>query len=434
MKRFATLILASTSGLTAFAQASQETLPDAIASALDSNPSMLAQQRVRMTADEALIQARAGGLPSVSATGTFGGYQTDTGEQFTSAAGTSFPRDGGSTQATVGLEVRQSLYAGGSISARRDAASAGVTVSEAELGAFEQNLILDVIGVFLGVRRAEEAVAIRGANVDALAMHVQAANDRFDVGEVTRTDVSQAEARAAGSRASLLQARADLASARAQFVELIGREAVQLAAPPAAPQLPGSLEASIAWAMEGNKELLAAKARESSAESGVRAAKGDLGPSLDLVGRAGWRETQWDQTFRDTDASIVAEFRAPIYKGGEMRSRLRSARLNEDRARFERMATERAVTQQVTQVWHELQSFREAVDASRAQVAAAEVALEGTQQELAVGERITLDVLDQEAELLDARLALIDAERNAYVSAHQLLAVTGRLTRESIGR
>lgn len=434
MKRFTMLMLASASGLAVHAQASQDTLPEAIASALQSNPLMLAQQRVRMGADEALIQARAGGLPSISATGSIGAYQNDAGEQFTSGAGVNFPRDGDSTRANVGLEVRQSLYSGGAVSARKDAASAGVTASQADLAQFEQDLILDVIRVFLGVRRAEEALTIRGANVDALALHVQAANDRFDVGEVTRTDVSQAQARAAGSRASLLQARADLASARAEFVELVGREPVQLAAPPPPPQLPGSLEAAIAWALEGNNELTASRARETSAEADSRAVRGDARPAIDLVGRAGWRENYWERTLRDTDASIVAELRAPIFKGGELRSRKRAAQLRADQARFERMAAERAVIQDVTQVWHELNSFRETVDAARAQVEAAEVALEGTQQELAVGERITLDVLDQEAELLDARLALIDAERNAYVSTHELLAVTGRLTRETLSR
>lgn len=434
MKRLALVLLASVSGLAAHAQASSESLADAVASALESNPLMMAQRRVRMSADEDLVQARAGGLPSVSAFGSFGGYQNEVGEQFTNSSGTSFPRDGDSTRASVGLEVRQSLYSGGSVTARKRAAEAEVEASQAELSDFQQDLILEVIRVFLDVRRAEEALTIRGANVDALALQVQAATDRFDVGEVTRTDVSQAQARAAGSRAALLAARSELAGARAEFVELVGRPAVQLAEPPSAPRLPGTLEAAIAWGLEANPDLVAARAREASAEAAARAARGERLPQVDLVGRAGWRENYWDTTLTDTDASIVAEFRAPIFKGGELRSKSRSAQLNADRARFERMASERAVTQDVTEIWHKLNSFREAVDASRAQVEAAEVALEGTQQELAVGERITLDVLDQESELLDARLALIDAERNAYLAAHQLLAVTGRLSAETIGR
>ncbi len=434
MKRLALLLLASVSSVAAHAQASRETLSDAVNSALDSNPLMMAQRRARMSADEDLVQARAGGLPQVSATGSFGAYQNEVGEQFINASGRAFPRDGSSQRGAVGLEVRQSLYSGGAVTANKRAAEAGVAESQAELSDFEQDLILEVIRVFLDVRRAEEALAIRGANVDALAMQVQAATDRFDVGEVTRTDVSQAQARAAGSRAALLAARSDLAGARAEFVELVGRQAVQLAEPPPPPQLPGSLEAAVAWGLESNRDLMGARARESSAEASARAAKGEMLPQVDLVGRAGWRESYWDTTLRDTDASIAAEVRAPIFKGGAMRSRVRSAQLNADRARFERMAAERAVTQDVTQVWHELNSFREAVDASRAQVEAAEVALEGTQQELAVGERITLDVLDQEQELLDARLALIDAERSAYLAAHQLLAVTGRLGGETIGR
>lgn len=438
MKRLAAVLLMSVSGWAAGwgaqAQTSQDTLAEAVASALDSNPSMLAQRRIRSGADEVLLQARAGGLPSVSAVGSFGGYQNEVGEQFTGPTGTTFPRDGDSTRASVGLELRQSLFSGGAVGARREAAEAEVGEAEAELGAFEQRLILDVIRTYLSVQRAEQALSIRSANVDAMAMHVQAAQDRFDVGEVTRTDVSQAQARAARSRAELLAARAVLAAARAAYVALVGREPVQLAEPPAAPATPNSLEVAVSTALAGNHEVLAANSRLSAAEAGARAARGDTLPQLDLVGRAGWRENYWDRTLRDTDASIVAEFRAPIFKGGELRSKRRAANLEAEKARFDLRAVERAVTQDVTRTWHELNSFREAVDSSRIEVEAAEIALEGTQQELAVGERITLDVLDQEQELLDARLALIDAEHNAYVSAHELLAVLGTLRDERFRR
>lgn len=284
----------------------------------------------------------------------------------------------------------------------------------------------------MDVRYAESELAIRETNVDALREQVRAARDRFEVGEVTRTDVAQAEAREAAAQAELAAARSRLARVRAVYEQVVGLPAVQLAAPPPAPALPGTLEQALAIARTANPNIVAAKAREVQGERSVDVAKGRLGPKLDLVGTAGLVETYQDDSFRDTNVVAGVELSWPLFDSGLLQSRTRGAQLESDRARYERMAVERQITAQVTSAWHQVVAVREEIRASMSQVAAAEIALEGAKQELAVGERITLDVLDQEQELLEARLGLIAAERAAYVATHELLAAMGDLKPELV--
>lgn len=417
----------------ALAQPSRDTLADAVASAVSNNPVLMAQRQTRAAANENLEQARAALRPSLGLNATAGTQELGFGRSVSTPSG-SFPLDGRQERATIGLEARQTIYAGGALAAQRDAARAGVDAAEAQLRGVEQDLVLSVVSAFVDVRRAEQEVEIRERNVSALQQQVQAATDRFDVGEVTRTDVAQAEARKAASEAELARARAARAAARAAYERLVGRPPIQLAEPPAAPPLPGTLEDAIAAASAGNPQIVAARAEETAAEEGIDVARGNLRPRLGIVGSTGLQETYQDRTFRDTNTGLFAELSIPLFQGGLLSSRTRAARLESDRARYARMAVERDVTAQVTSAWHEVIAAREAIAASESRVAAAEVALEGATQELAVGTRITLDVLDQERELLEAQLGLVDAQRAAYIAAHQLLAAMGRLRPEAIGQ
>jgi outer membrane protein len=196
--------------------------------------------------------------------------------------------------------------------------------------------------------------------------------------------------------------------------------------------LPASLDEAIAVARANNPAVAAARARETQSERGVDIARGRLAPQFDLVGNAGFVESRQDDTFRDSNVGLVAEFRFPLFDSGLLQSRTRGAQLEADRARYDRMAVERSITAQVTASWNQLIAAREEIAASTSRVSAAEIALEGAEQELAVGERITLDVLDQERELLEAQLGQVDAERAAYMAAHELLAAMGELRPELI--
>jgi outer membrane protein len=433
MRFLAAAILMASVSMPALAQTSQDTLVDAVASAIRNNPVLMAQRSTRGVANETLEQARAQMRPQLGLNGSYGAQGLEFGRTVNTPSG-SFPLDGSQERATLGLEARQTLYAGGSLAAQRDQAQAGVDAAEADLRNAEQNLVLDVVSTYVDVRRAEQEVAIRETNVTSLGQQVQAARDRFEVGEVTRTDVAQAEAREAGAESALAASRAELATARASYEQVVGRPPVQLAAPPPPPVSPGTLEEAISTSRVLNPQLVAARAQEVAAAEGIDIAKGSLRPRVGIVGNAGVQETYKDQTFRDTNLGLSAELSIPLYQGGLLNSRTRQARLESDRARYARMSVERDVTAQVTSAWHTAIAAREAIAASISRVSAAEIALEGAKQELAVGTRITLDVLDQERELLDAQLALVEAERASYIAIHQLLAAMGRLRPEIIGQ
>lgn len=433
MRIFAALMLMASVSAPAVAQASHDTLAEAVDSAISNNPTLMAERSTRSQASETLKQAEAQMGPQVNLSGNYGTTEQEIGRKFTTPVGT-FPLDGRSEKATLGIEARQSLWSGGSLTAQRDQARAGVDASQALYINAEQDLVLSVVTAFMDVRRAEKEVEIRETNVASLQQQVKAAKDRFEVGEVTRTDVSQAEAQAAASESEQASAKARLERARAIYEQIVGRPPVQLAEPPATPALPGTLEEAIGMAAKANPNLLAALAQEKAGEKGVDVARGALSPKFDLVGTAGMVETYQDQSFRDTSVGLSAEFRFPLFNGGLLESKTRSAQLDADRARYQRMAVERQVTQQTTTAWHQVIAAREQITASTSRVAAAQIALEGATQELAVGTRITLDVLDQERELLEARLGQVDAERQYYIAAHQLLAAMGRLRPEIIAK
>ncbi len=431
MRMLAAVALMCSVSTPALAQVSHDTLADAVSSAIGNNPQLLAERKAREGANENLNQANSQLGPQINLTGSVGYDYTEVGRQVTTASG-AFPYAGDNTRARVGIEARQSIWSGGSLSAQRDQARAGVDAAQAQLIGAEQELVLRTVTAFMDVRRADREVEIRQSNVSALTEQVKAAKDRFDVGEVTRTDVAQAEARKAASEADLAAATSRRGKAYADYEQIVGRAPVQLAAPPALPVLPATLDEAIAVAKTNNPSIMAARARETQGEKGVDIARGRLMPQFDLVGSAGYVSTQQDSTFNDSNVGLAAEFRFPLFDSGLLSSRTRSAQLDADRAKYERMAVERQVSAQVATAWHQVVAARGEIAASLSRVAAAEVALEGSKQELSVGERITLDVLDQERELLEAQLGQVDAERIAYLAAHELLAAMGELRPEAI--
>lgn len=433
MRMLAAIVLMCSVSTPALAQVSHDTLADAVDSAIGNNPQLMAERKARAGADENLNQANSQMGPQVNLTGSLGYDYTEVGRQVTTSSGT-FPYAGDNTRARVGLEARQSLWSGGSLTAQRDQARAGVDAAQAQMINAEQQTVLNVVTAYMDVRRADREVEIRQSNVAALTEQVKAAKDRFEAGEVTRTDVAQAEARKSASDAELAAATSRRGRAYAEYEQIVGRAPLQLAAPPAVPVVPGTLDEAISIAKTNNPAIMAARARETQGEKGVDVARGRFMPQFDLVGSAGFVSTQQDQRFDDSNVGLSAEFRFPLFDSGLLGSRTRGAQLEADRAKYERMAVERQVTAQVSTAWHQVVAARGEIAASISRVAAAGIALEGAKQELAVGERITLDVLDQERELLEAQLSQVDAERVSYLAAHELLAAMGELRPELISK
>ena len=204
-------------------------------------------------------------------------------------------------------------------------------------------------------------------------------------------------------------------------------EVLNAAEPPPFPPLPANVEEAFTDAVANNPSILAAREDLRAASAGVDEARAAGRAQISLVGTAGVQETYGDTGQRDTSVSAVAQGRIPLFSGGAVKAQVNSAKLQREQARRRIDAFETQVRAQVAQSWYGYDAATRAIEASRRQVEAAEIAYEGAKQELAVGVRTTLDVLDQEQQLFEARLALVGAERDAYVAAHQLLRATGGL-------
>jgi outer membrane protein/adhesin transport system outer membrane protein len=270
-------------------------------------------------------------------------------------------------------------------------------------------------------------------NEQVLARQLQASRDRFAVGEITRTDVSQAESRLSGATADRIEAAGNLRAARATYERVIGLAPGTLVPPGQVPGLPGSLESSISQAETGNPQVIAAVFAERAAADGIDLARSALLPQITVSARAA---VDWEPTStidRRESASVTARISVPLYQAGAASSRVREARHSANQARIVVDDERRSAIEQAIRAWEFLTTARATIDSLNAQVTAAEIALDGVRQEALVGSRTVLDVLDAEQELLDARVALVRSQRDEVVAGYQLLAAVGQLTARDLG-
>ena len=413
-----------------------ETLQQALDQAFQTNPALAAQRADVGVAREQLKQARGARAPTVELSGS------TTYESLDSNQPIAF-NTGDRPLASAQIQASLPLYTGGRINAGIEQAQAGILAANAQFDGVAQDLMLNVVTSYVDVLRDREAILIRANSVALLDEQLRAATDRFDVGFATRTDVKQAEARLQGARASLAGAEAQMEASLSIYELYVGNAAGDLDAVPQAPEIPDAYEAALQSALADNPDLKALRQAERAAEQGVRSAQGATRPSLSLVGSASAQET-FDveataisptmgvitlppDNYRDTQLRLMAQGSVPLFQGGILRSRVRAARLERDQARLQTINAERQITASIAQSWYGNIAAEQAITASERQVEAAEIAYEGAQEELSVGTRTTLDVLDQEQQLLEARLGLINARRDAYVATHQLLRAMGKL-------
>lgn len=409
------------------ATAHAEDLPQAVAEAYRNNPTLEGARLSARAAYEGANQNRASYLPQVEVSGSAGVRSVQS-----ESNGFTSPRQDLDPNA-VGVQISQSLYSGGRRGAQGRIARGQIDAAQERLRAAEQSVLLGVVTAYVDVRRDAEQVTIRANNVDVLARQLQAARDRFEVGEITRTDVAQAEARLAGAQSGLAAAQAQLEVSRANYREIVGTQPGELTAPPAPPELPADLETALQFALTANPQILAAEQSAAIAEAQVRVEAAGLRPQVSVVGAASRSREASVANFTQESASASAQITVPLYQGGYARSRVRQARLNAERAGADLEAARRAVIGDVTGAWSSVLASRRVIEASQQQVRANTLAFEGVEQEQQVGLRTTLDVLDAEQELLDARLNLVRAERDAYVAAHQLLVAIGALDASALG-
>lgn len=390
-------------------------LRDAIAAAYARNPEITAARARLRQVDETLPLAAAAGHPHVDLTGDFT-------QQFLPGA-----HDAGRLW-QGGAVIRQSIYEGGRVRANISAADADIAAARAQLRATEQAVIVDAVTAYADVLEHLAVVRLNEGQVRLLGEQLRASEDRFEVGDLTRTDVAQSDARLAVARASLETAKARLVVAEQAYLRLVGSAPVDLDPLPPLPELPASVDEARARAMDSNPDLAAARFTEKAALERVRAAKSVRGPSVQVSGGAQYvHGTDTLAGLTGFTPSLGVSARLPLISGGQIAAGVRQAQAAQSEALENISQAERLVTEAVTNA-HVLLSTSEAIiHSAEAQIRANELAAEGVKQENLVGSRDVLDVLNAEQELLNSQVSLVEAQRNRQVSAYQLLLAMGDL-------
>jgi outer membrane protein len=425
-RRLRAVLLVSTAitvGLAPVAEAAS--LTEALSSTYTNNPTILAERARLRATDEQVPQALSGWRPTVQITGSYGYQHTDVGDPPFGVAGntTQHPR-------SVDLQVAQPVYRGGRTAAATSRAENLVRAERSRAVQTEQQAFLDTITAYMNVLRDQALLELSINNEQVLRRQLEATNDRFRVGEVTRTDVAQAESRSAQARSDRETAAGNLEVSRSNYIRVVGEPPGVLTAPAERPALPVNRQEAIELASTSNPAVMAALFTEASARDNVRLVRGELLPTISIIGDINRGQDQSTSLGNSavTTGSVIARLTMPLYEGGSVYSRSREAQETVGQRRSEIDDTRRQAIDQATQSWESMTSARARIQALRSQIDAAEIALEGVQQEAAVGSRTVLDILNAEQELFSARTQLVQAQRDELVSEFQLTSAVGRLT------
>lgn len=429
-----------------------ESLQEAIDLAYRTNPTLLAQRANQRALDESIVQARSGLRPTVNASlgVDYSRVRTDT--LTTTTAAQTFPIDtdgdgipdatgtlpasstttGGTFEtdgASASISLSQNIWTAGRVSHGIAAAEANVLAGRENLRDVEQQVMVSVIQAYADVTRDLEIMRIRQDNLTVLRRQLDESNARFEVGEITRTDVAQSEARLAQSESDLAAAQAQLSISRAAYAAVVGQAPANLQILPMLPGLPTDFDNAMDVGLVENPGVRAAIYGQQAAEANVAAARAEYLPSARLTASYGGTAgelSSFDLTDR-TSLTAGATVSVPLFTGGLNRSRVAQALERANAAQINVEGQRRTVLQSVSSAYAQMTASRASVQAGEQAVRAASVAAEGVRQEAQVGLRTTLDVLNQELELRSAEVALVSARRNQYVAQAQLLAAMGRL-------
>lgn len=412
----AILALTLLAGAVASSGAAAMTLPEAIALARRANPDLAQVQAQSDAASARLAQARAGRLPSLTLSAEGASGTSDLGGFFGFGQSDVTPR-------AASLQLRQPLFSGGGVSAAIARAGEGRAAALAEVGGARAMLSAQVASAYVGVLTAQDMLALGQAQVIQMETIAAQAQLRFKGGEIPRTELDQAMARQAESRAGLARAEGQLARSRAHFVSVVGAEPDGLEATVVPPGAPSSLDEAIATASQSNSMLLAAQAAERAAQAGVRYARAERLPSLVLTATASSARDQFFPGYRADGMTVGVQGRWTLFSGGAITGRVdeAGAELRAARARLDAARTQ--VREAVIVAWGDVATARAVVLAATDQASAATSALDSVRNEVRVGQKPVLDLLDAEREALAARSALVVARGEATVSAYRLNAL-----------
>lgn len=417
-------------GLLAAAPVQAETLAGALARAYQNNPTLNAQRAALRATDEGVAQALSGYRPTITA-------DASSGITFSQSRPDGRANSGDTVgQFALGLTVVQPLFRGFQTQNGVAAAEAAVAAGRAGLMNTEQNILVSATQAFMDVLADRAILSLREQNVAFLDEQVRSAQARFDVGEGTRTDIAQANASRAFALAQVAIARGGLSTSNAVYRQIIGVDPATLTTPaPFTAGMPASLQGAIDSALATHPAIVSARSLVDVAQSSVAIAEGELLPSLNLEGRAqrAWTEGGAGTGGPNDSFSATLRLSVPIYQGGRATSSVRQSIETLGQRRLELDVTREQVRAAIYGAYGGLEAARAQIDASSAQVAAAQVALAGIVEEQRVGQRTTLDVLNTQEGLINARISEVNARRDLVVASYSLASALGRLSAQSLG-
>jgi outer membrane protein len=415
-----------------------DTMDWALVQSYQNNPTLNAQRAALRAQDEAVPQALSGYRPRVGVTASVGSQYTWTLSKAVSQqlAGPVYDSTHAAfTPHSVGLTATQTLYNGSQTANRTRQAEAQVSAGRATLAVTEQTVLLTAATAYMNLIRDAAILELQQRNVEVLQEQLRQTRDRFNVGEVTRTDVAQAESRLAAGRAQVLQAQSNYVTSRAQYRQVIGVDAGKLsAAAPVDRFSPRTLALAIDAGRQFNPQVAAAMFGIDVALLQVKINEGSLLPTVtgQINVQQAW-ETNVQQLLQQFNASIVGQVTVPIYQGGQEYSLIRQSKETLGQQRISLDTARDQVQANVTQAWGQLEAAKAQIQATQAQVNSAEIALNGVREEARVGQRTTLDVLNAQQELVNARVALVTAQHDRVVASYSLLSAVGGLSVQGLG-
>ncbi len=413
------------------APAGAQTLNEALAAAYSNNPQLLAARAQLRAVDEQVPQALAGWRPSVVLAGSWGAADVTTraplpNNQFTQNNVQRSPIAGTAT-------LTQPIFRGGRTVAQTRQAENAVLAQRAQLLAVEQQVLGDAVNAYIQVIQNQELLRLNTNNVAVLSRQLDATNERFRVGEITRTDVAQAESRLAGARASRTQSEGNLAISRATYVRVMGEPPQRLINPQPLRAAARNAEEARAIAVQNNPGVVAALFTAAAARDNVDVQLSALMPQVSANAQLFRQDNALLRGVQQNGGQATLQLSAPLFQGGAEHAAVRQARQQVQQQLALVDVQRRIAAQQAQQAWEQLVAARAAVESVRAQIRAQEIALDGVQREAIVGSRTTLEVLNAEQELLNARTSLVNALSSVVTGSYALASAIGRLTAADLG-
>ena len=408
--------------------AGADTLREALISAYQTNPTLTAQRQTLEATDASVAIAKAAGRPQVS--GNVGLNQP------VSRTGL-YHQEGGGPTLSVGVDVSYPLFNGGSVRNSVKAAETRVEAGRATLSAVEGDVFTNAVSAYMDVIRDRAIVELNRNNVKVLETNLEATKDRFQIGDLTRTDVAQSEARLQLGRAQLATAEGNATASEATYRQVIGHPPGDLAPPPPLPPLPASADEAVRIALANNPDLISISRQAIAAGYDVNVARASRLPNLSAVAGGTYSNQIAGNTLgaprSGTETRVGLSANVPIFQGGLPAARIRQSQAQQGQLFEQVVGTERAVVQAARAAYANYDAAEREIQAQTVAVQANELALEGNRAEQSVGTRTVLDVLNAEQELLNSQVALVTAKRDAYVAGFQLLNSMGQAQAQDLG-